>query len=80
VPNTTARQIDRTTDHRCDGLARDIAYFAAQDRSYFRCDEGCRPITVQYVQFPMICADCRRECLTDADAAPATCDYCQEAL
>lgn len=42
----------------------------------FSCDEGHAPITVQYAQFPHICADCRIECLGDDDVADATCQYC----
>jgi hypothetical protein len=74
------RRIDRTTDHTCPGLARDIAYFAATDRSYYRCGEGHPAITVQYAQFSMICAECRRECLDESDVAPAFCLYCEASL
>lgn len=77
---TPARAIDRTTEHLCPGLARDLAYFAAQGRSYYRCGEGCPPITVQYAQFAMICADCRRECLDDSDVAEGVCVYCSAVL
>lgn len=70
------RLIDRTTTHTCPGLERDQAYYAAQGRSYFRCDEGHPPITVHYAQFAMICVECRRECLDDNDVAPETCVYC----
>lgn len=73
------RLIDRTTDHTCPGLERDRAYFAAQGRAYFRCDDHAN-IPVQYAQFSMICAECRRECLDDSDVEDATCNYCNEVL
>jgi hypothetical protein len=76
---STERRIDRTTDHMCDGLARDIAYVAAQGRSYFRCGDHA-DIPVHYANFSMICADCRRECLDDSDVADTACAYCAETL
>ncbi|TMQ09882.1 MAG: hypothetical protein E6J90_37080 [Deltaproteobacteria bacterium] len=76
------RLIDRTTDHMCDGLAADIAYFAAEGRSYFHCagEEDHPDILVHYAQFSMICAECRRECLDDSDVEDATCNYCNASL
>jgi hypothetical protein len=74
--------IDRTTDHTCPGLVADIAYFAAQGRSYFRCEhaDGEVAIPVHYAQFSMLCAECRRECTDQSDVQPTTCAYCSQAL
>lgn len=78
----TTRLIDRTTDHLCPDLARDLAYFADQGRSYYACgwSNNCPPITVHYAQWPAICADCRRECLDDSLVKEAACVYCSEIL
>ena len=74
------RQIDRTTTHTCPGLERDRAYFAAQGRDLFCCGDDHPRITVQYVQYPTICAECRRECLDESDVAPETCAWCGQTL
>jgi hypothetical protein len=77
----TARRIDRTTDHMCDSLAADIAYLRVhQDRSHFRCVNCEADIPVHYVQFSMLCRDCRFECTDDSDLETTACEYCGVAL
>ena len=74
------RAIDRATTHTCPGFEADRAYFAAQGRDMYSCDEGHPPITVHYAQYPAICAECRVECLEEADVEAVTCAWCGEAL
>lgn len=76
------RDIDRTTTHRCPGLDRDREYFARMGRPPLGTCVNCeQPITVHYVQYGLICADCRLECLSWRDVRhDTTCHYCEVPL
>ena len=82
MSNATRLRIDRTTEHMCAGLARDVAYYAAQGRTYWRCSHSDSEVAIplHYAQFSMLCAECRFECTDDSDVEPVTCVYCGEAL
>lgn len=73
-------RIDRTTEHVCEGLAKDAAYFAGQARPFLSCANCEAPIDVHYVQFASLCATCRRECTDESDVAPAACAWCGQDL
>jgi hypothetical protein len=72
--------IDRVTSHMCAGLSADIEYMQSTARSYFRCANCETAIPVHYVNFSMLCAECRLECTEESDSEEDVCTYCGERL
>lgn len=77
--------IDRTTNHTCPKQEAEKAYMASYGRALFECVSeypSCPRIDVQYVYFPVLCANCRIECTDDSDVEhePTNCVYCGEEL